>query len=128
MESSYTIDADERLVRLTFSGRVTAEALTSVMKTIGEDPQYRSGMNAVADFRDCSGGAWDYSEIQRFRDYVVRACGVRPRRWASIVRPGEIEAIGRVLIVIAEAAESQIRIQLFENTADAQRWIGGKDA
>lgn len=128
MESSYSIDPNERVVRVTLSGRVTVDALTSLMRRIGEDPQYRSGMHAVADFRECVGGTWDYSEIQRFRDYVVRACGVRPRRWASVVRPGEIEAIGRVLIVIAEAAESQIRLRLFEDPADAHRWILGKDA
>jgi len=127
MESSYSIDPNERVVRLTLKGRVTADALTSLMRTIGEDPQYRSGMHAIADFRGCAGGAWDYSEIQRFRDYVVRACGVRPRRWASVVPPGEIEAIGRVLIVIAEAAESQIRMRLFEDPSDAHRWILGKE-
>lgn len=128
MESSYSIDPNERVVRLTLSGRVTVDALTSLMRTIGEDPQYRSGMHAIADFRECIGGVWDYSEIQRFRDYVVRACGARPRRWASVVPPGEIEAIGRVLIVIAEAAESQIRMRLFEDPSDAKRWILEKDA
>jgi len=128
VESSYSIDPNEQIVRLTLGGRVTVDALTSLMRTIGEDPQYRSGMHAVADFRECIGGAWDYSEIQRFRDYVVRACGARPRRWASVVLPGEIEAIGRVLIVIAEAAESRIRMRLFEDPSDAHRWVLGKDA
>ena len=28
-------------------------------------------MNAIADYREAHGD-WDYSEIQRFRDYVVR--------------------------------------------------------
>jgi hypothetical protein len=128
VESSYSIDPNEQMVRLTLGGRVTVDALTRLMKTIGEDPHYRSGMHAVADFRECIGGAWDYSEIQRFRDYVVRACGARPRRWASVVRPGELEAIGRVLIVIAEAAESRIRMRLFEDPFDAHRWVLGKDA
>jgi hypothetical protein len=126
VESSYAIDEVENLVRLKVGGTLSAERLTTVMKQIGEDPRYRPGMNAIADFRDCV-GAWDYSEIQRFRDYVVRACGAKPRRWASIVRPGEVEAVGRVLIVISEACEARIRMRLFDDLDDARRWVGGED-
>jgi hypothetical protein len=126
VESSYSIDLTENLVRVTLGGTVTAESLTTLMKRIGEDPAYRSGMHAIADFRECV-GMWDYSEIQRFRDYVVRACGARPRRWASLVRPGELEAVGRVLIVISEAAEARIRMRLFDELELAQRWVRGDD-
>ena len=126
MESSYSIDPIENIVRMKVGGRLSAEALTTLMRTIGEDPRYRSGMHAIADFRECA-GVWDYSEIQRFRDYVVHACGVRPRRWASIVQPGELEAIGRVLIVISEAVEVRIRMRLFAEPDDALRWIRGEE-
>lgn len=125
MESSYTIDTVENLVRLKVGGKLSAEALTIFMRQIAADPRYRSGMHAIADFRECV-GAWDYSEIQRFRDFVANACGTRPRRWASVVRPGEIEAVGRVLIVISEAVEAQIRMQLFEDVESAQRWVRGQ--
>lgn len=110
------------LVRLRMGGRLSADALTAVMREIGGAPAYRPGMHAIADFRDCI-GKWDYSEIQRFRDFVANACGTQPRRWASIVRPGELEATGRVLIVISD--ESCIRMQLFEDEASAERWVLG---
>jgi hypothetical protein len=126
VESSYSIDQTENLVRMRVGGTLSAEGLTVLMKRIGEDPLYRTGMHAIADFRECV-GSWDYSEIQRFRDYVVHACGVRPRRWASIVRPGELEAVGRVLIVISEAVEARIRMRLFDDIAEAHRWIRGED-
>jgi hypothetical protein len=126
VQSSYTIDTAENLVRLQVGGQLSAEALTIFMRQIATDPQYRSGMHAIADFRECVGG-WDYSEIQRFRDFVANACGTRARRWASIVRPGEIEAVGRVLIIISEAVESRIRMQLFENVESAQRWVRGEE-
>jgi len=122
---SYSIDPSENLVQMKLGGNLSAEALTTLMKQVAADPLYRSGMHAIADFRDCV-GAWDYSEIQRFRDHVVRACGVRPRRWASIVKPGELEAIGRVLIVISEAVEARIRIRLFDDHAAALRWVRGE--
>jgi hypothetical protein len=127
VESSYSIDPIENLVRMKVGGKLSADGLTTLMRTIGEDPHYRSGMHAIADFRDCV-GTWDYSEIQRFRDYVVRACGARPRRWASIVQPGELESVGRVLIVISEAVEARIRMRLFDEPDEALRWIrGGMD-
>jgi hypothetical protein len=125
VESSYSIDPFENLVRIKVGGRVSADALTLLMREIGTAPAYRSGMHAIADFRECI-GAWDYSEIQRFRDFVTNACGTRPRRWASIVRPGELEAVGRVLIVISEAVEARIRMQLFDDEASAERWIRGE--
>lgn len=124
MQSSYSIDPFENLVRIKLSGTVSAGALTGLMREIAGQPAYRSGMHAIADFRDCI-GTWDYSEIQRFRDFVTNACGSRQRRWASIVRPGEIEAVGRVLIVISEAVEASIRMQLFDDERSAQAWVQG---
>jgi hypothetical protein len=126
VESSYSIDQAEHLVRIKVGGTLSAEGLTTLMRRIGEDPQYRAGMHAIADFRECD-GAWDFSDIQRFRDFVVRACGVRPRRWASVVRPGSLEGVARVLIVISEAVEARIRMRLFESPDDAYRWIRGQD-
>jgi hypothetical protein len=126
VESSYSIDTAENLVRLRVGGKLAAEALTIFMRQIAADPHYRSGMHAIADFRECV-GTWDYSEIQRFRDFVANACGTRSRRWASIVRPGEIEAVGRVLIVISEAVEARIRMQLFEDMESAYRWVRGEE-
>jgi hypothetical protein len=125
VESSYSIDPAENLVRLKVVGELSAEALTKLMRQIASDSYYRTGMHAIADFRECV-GAWDYSQIQTFRDFVTNACGTRARRWASIVRPGELEAVGRVLIVISEAVEARIRMQLFEDQESAQRWIRGE--
>jgi hypothetical protein len=122
VESKYSIDPVENVVRLKWVGQLTVTALTLLMREIAAAPQYRAGMHAIADFRD-SVGVWDYSEIQRFRDFVTNACGTRPRRWASIVRPGELEAVGRVLIVISEAVGARIRMQLFEDELSAERWV-----
>lgn len=126
MESSYSIDPVENIVHMRVGGHLSADALTAVMRNIAADPAYRPGMDAIADFRDCA-GAWDYSEIQRFRDFVVQACGTQPRRWASIVRLGELEAVGRVLIVISEALDTQIRMQLFQDAETAHRWVRGEE-
>lgn len=126
VESTYSIDPLAHLVRMRLGGLLTAEGLISAMRQIAADPRYEPGMHAIADFREC-GGSWDYSDIQRFRDFVVQACGASPRRWASVVRPGGLEAVARVLIVISEAVGSRIQIQLFEDLESAYRWVQSED-
>jgi hypothetical protein len=127
MESSFSIDSAENLVRMHMRGELTAEALTATMNQIAKDDRYRSGMHAVADFRECSGD-WDYSEMQRFRDYVVHVGGVRARRWAAVVKPGTLVAIGHVVILISEAVGASIAMRLFEEPEQALRWVQGRDS
>lgn len=122
MTSSFSIDPTQNLVHVQMRGELTAEALTAAMNQIAKDDRYRSGMHAVADLRDCSGD-WDYSEMQRFRDYVVRIGGVRKRRWAAVVKPGTVAAIGHVVILISEAVGASIAMRLFEDPDAALRWV-----
>jgi hypothetical protein len=126
MAASFSIDPTENLVRMQMRGELTAEALTATMNQIATDARYRSGMHAVADLRGCSGD-WDYSEMQRFRDYVVRIGGVRRRRWAAVVSPGTIAAVGHVVILISEAVGASIAMRLFEDPDAALRWVQEHD-
>lgn len=121
-EPAYSIDAADHLVRVQLAGEVTAERLTTLMKAIAQDARYRPGMDAIADFRHCS-GTWDYSEVQRFRDYVVRIGGTRQRRWAAVFRPGALEAVGHLVILISEAVGASIAMRMFDDPDHALRWI-----
>ena len=82
---------------------------------------------AVADLREAR-GTWDYSEIQRFRDYVARIASREPCRWAAVVSPGTLVAAVHVLIVISEPVADSIRMQIFEDTQSALRWVQNRDA
>jgi hypothetical protein len=126
MESSYSIDPDEFLVRLQVWGELTADGLMQVMGRVGADPRHQSGMPVIADFREAHGN-WDYSEIQRFRDFVARIETPREVRWAAVVVPGTLVAVGHVLILISEAVGTRIRMQLFEESQSALLWIRGSD-
>jgi hypothetical protein len=126
MESQYAIDRVENLVRVTVWGELTADGLIELMNRVGADPQYFPGMNAIADYREARGN-WDYSEVQGFRDYVVRiSAGRQPSRWAAVVRPGALVAVGHVVILISEAVGASIRMQLFESSTSALRWVRGE--
>lgn len=125
MESSYSIQPAENLVRMQVWGELTVDGLIELINRVGADPSYRSGMHAIADLRQ-SFGNWDYSEIQRYRDYVVHIAGSRHCRWAAVVKPGTLVAVGHVLIVISEVVRDSIEMQLFEDPQMALRWVRGE--
>jgi hypothetical protein len=124
MESSYSIDPDEFLVRLKVWGELTADGLMEVMRRVGMDPRHQAGMPVVADLREAHGN-WDYSEIQRFRDFVAQL-QTPEVRWAAVVVPGTLVAVAHVLIVISEAVGTRIRMQLFEDPQSALHWVRGQ--
>jgi hypothetical protein len=126
VESKYSIDASEGLVRLQVWGELRASTLIRLMAQIAADPQHRAQMAAVVDLREAHGN-WDYSEIQLFRDYVARVAKAAelpvPCKWAAIVSPGTLVAAARVLIVISEPLAERIRLRLFEDAQAALRWV-----
>jgi O-acetyl-ADP-ribose deacetylase (regulator of RNase III) len=124
MESSYAIDAREHLVRLKVWGELTAESLIELLNRAVSDPRYVPGMNAIADYREAYGN-WDYSEIQRFRDYLVHLAPPGDVRWAAVMKPGNLAAASHVLILISEAVGSNIKMRIFEEPAAALRWVHG---
>jgi len=123
MESSYSIEPAENLVRMQVTGEVTLESLKSLINQVGKDPHYHPGMHAIADLRH-SHGQWDYSEIQRFRDYLAHIAQQRQCRWAALVKPGAVVAIGYVVILISEGVGIQMR--MFEDPHQALHWIRGE--
>ncbi|HLS79842.1 MAG TPA: hypothetical protein VK025_00360 [Steroidobacter sp.] len=125
-ESSYAIDSQEQLVRIKVWGELTVEGLIELMKHAGADPRYVPGMPAIADYRDAHGD-WDYSDIQRFRDYIVRIAVRKQARWAAVVKPGALAAMGHILILISEAVGCRIRMRLFDEPAAALRWVKESD-
>lgn len=125
VESSYSIEARENLVRFKVWGELTAESLIELLNRAVSDPRYVPGMNAVADYREAY-GSWDYSEIQRFRDYLLHLAPPAEVRWAAVMKPGNLAAAGHVLILISEAVGANIRMRIFEEPAGALRWVNGE--
>jgi O-acetyl-ADP-ribose deacetylase (regulator of RNase III) len=125
MESSYSIEARENLVRFKVWGELTAESLIELLNRAVADPRYVPGMNAVADYREAHGN-WDYSEIQRFRDYLIHLAPPGEVHWAAVMKPGNLAAAGHVLILISEAVGSNIKMRIFEEPAAALRWVNGE--
>src|SRR5688572_30147251 len=125
MESSYAIDARENLVRFKVWGELTAESLIELLNRAVADPRYVPGMHAIADYREAH-GSWDYSEIQRFRDYLMHLAPPVDVRWAAVMKPGNLAAAGHVLILISEAVGSNIKMRIFEEPAAALRWVNGE--
>lgn len=126
MESSYSVDASANLIWLKVWGELTAESLIELLNRARRDPLYVPGMHAIADYREAYGN-WDYSEIQRFRDYILHIAVPCEVRWATLFKPGNLAAAGHVLILISEAVGSDIKLRMFEEPAAALRWVRGED-
>jgi hypothetical protein len=122
MELSYSIDAEEKLLRLQAWGQVTVEGLIDLLNRAQKDPRYTPDMNSLGDYREAH-GQWDYSEIQRLRDYILRVEVPCEVRWAGVLKPGSLAAAGHMLIVISEALGSRIKMRMFDDPQHALRWI-----
>jgi O-acetyl-ADP-ribose deacetylase (regulator of RNase III) len=126
MESSYSIDGGANLVRLQVWGELTAESLIELLNRVRADRQYVPSMRIIADYREAY-GSWDYSEIQRLRDYIMHIAVPCEVRWAGVLKPGNLAAAGHVLILISEAVGAEIKMGMFEEPAAALRWVNGED-
>jgi hypothetical protein len=122
MELSYSIDAQENLLRLQAWGELTVDGLIDVLNRAQADPAFHPGMNSLGDYREAH-GQWDYSEIQRLRDYIMRVEVPCEVRWAGVLKPGSLAASGHVLILISEAVGARIKMRMFDDPQQALRWI-----
>jgi len=122
MELSYSIDAGDKLLRLQAWGEMTVDGLIDLLNRARADPRYTPDMNSLGDYREAH-GEWDYSEIQRLRDYILRVEVPCEVRWAGVLKPGSLAAAGHVLIVISEALGARIKMRMFDDPQHALRWI-----
>jgi hypothetical protein len=126
MESSYSIHPAENLVKMRVWGELTVDGLIDLITRTGQDPAFDPGMNAVADLRE-SHGNWDYSEIQRYRDFVVHVvAGSHKRRWAAVVKPGTLVAVVHITILISDEVRDVLEMELFDEPVRATRWARGE--
>ena len=91
MQTKYLIDQQENLLRLQAWGQLSGDALIDLLNRAQADPHYRPEMNAIADYREAN-GEWDYSEIQKLRDYILRVEVPCEVRWAAVLKPGSLAA------------------------------------
>jgi hypothetical protein len=125
MESNYSIDTKQNLVQMKASGEVTVDGVIDLLNRATGDPRFVPGMCAISDYREAH-GCWDYSEIQRLRDYLLRFPVDRGVRWAGVLKPGELAAAGHLLILISEALDAPVKMNIFEEPEQALRWVRGE--
>lgn len=125
MESNYSIDTQQNLVQLKVRGELTVDGAIDLLNRATADPRFVPGMCAIGDYREAH-GAWDYSEIQRFRDYLLQFPVRRGVRWAAVLKPGELAAAGHLLILISEAVDAPLKMNIFEEPEKALRWVRGE--
>lgn len=112
-------------MRARVAGAISVDSLIKFQNQIGADASYRRDMGVLVDFRESS-GQWDFSETQRYRDYLVRSGAATKSRWAAIVKPGPVAALCNVVIIISEAITARAHMRMFEDPLLAKRWVLGE--
>ncbi len=125
MDFTYSVHPEENLIRARVYGEVTVDGMIDLTLRAGRDTTFRPGMNVIVDLRESS-GSWDYSEIQRYRDFIVHIAREHKRRWATVVRPGDLAGVARMVIVISEPIRQFVELQLFDDPETALQWVRGE--
>jgi hypothetical protein len=121
MESSFSIHETDDLLYVHVRGEVTVDGLIDMVRRSRSHPAFRDGMSSVCDLRE-SHGHWDFSETQRYRDFIVHIAGTHKRRWAMVARPGALAATLHVVILISDQIGHIIQMQVFDDPEKACRW------
>lgn len=94
-----------------------------MMRQIASDPWFNPRLAVLADLRSAT-GEWDYSEVQSFRDFIVRiGRGREAVRWGAVLSPGTLIAACHVVILITDPQACGIHMRLFEDPALAETWV-----
>ena len=83
MDSKYSIDTSEGLVRVQVWGELRADTLIKLMGRIAADPRHRTDMSAIIDLREAHGADDIGVAYDRWREFGIggdrtdrrRCCG-----------------------------------------------------
>lgn len=123
MPITWTLDREARLIRVEVRGEVTVaemiECVTSAADEVGEP-----GYNIVSDHRQIAAPVTK-PQLERL---THRLLALRPvfqdSRWATVVSSPASFGMMRMFAVFLQ--QVPITLEIFSETADAERWAGGK--
>ena len=126
MESRYSIDTQENLLRLQVWGELTADGLIDLLNRAAGGPAVPLGNERASPTTAKRTASGTTRKSRRFRDYILQVEVPCEVRWAAVLKPGSLAAAGHVLIVISEAVGVRIKMRMFDDPQYAMRWIRGE--
>lgn len=120
MPSEYWIDVQHRLVRARAWGIVTHVELTKTRLGIVEDPNFRSDLSQLYDFREVTRSAISAEEVRELGGHSH--FGAKSRR-ALLVAPGATYGLARMFELYREAIGGREQIRVFTSLGEAEAWL-----
>lgn len=120
MGVQYSIDGEDRVVRLTYSGEVTFDEWTAAMRAVFETPEYRPGFRFLLDRRLALSPQLDYVKraVEFTRAHRRRVAG---SRWAVVVSNSSAFGMARFGQELAKGLVKDIWVG--KDIAEAEHWL-----
>jgi hypothetical protein len=120
MPFSYTIDPAAKLIRETWTGRVTPEDLRQISLEEWQDARYCSGISILSDFRDAEVDIsypemFDYSRFLAGHDIVTKQAIVVSRQLGF--------GLARMFELLTEDGALWKSLRIFTDLDQAERWL-----
>jgi hypothetical protein len=126
MGINYSIDAEGRIVRLSYVGEATLEEFQATMIAIFRSTLYRPGFGFLSDRRDSPPATTAYLEggvafIELHQEKLIGA------RWATVVSSPVNFGLSRMAQNLLEAKERFPTLEVFTDIHQAELWLRKTD-
>lgn len=126
MGINYEIDAEARIVRLSYIGDTTPEEYEAAMRAIFRATSYRPGFGFLSDRRDIEPPTAAY--VTRTIDFDQAHQGeLSGARWATVVSSTVNYGLGRMAQNLAESRELAVVPRIFTDLRAAEAWLRETD-
>ena len=123
MGFEWVVDSERELVTIVAAGRVDFESTTDLMRTLANDPRYRSSYPVLVDLRQLDYTA-SMEETHKFADLMAEL-GIFRNRMALVVSSSIHFGVGRQMSALAGRHGRQLEV--FTGMRNALRWLGVAD-
>ncbi len=120
---TYTIDLEHGCIFIKWSGIVKAHDIIAFNREIEQDPDYRSGLNRLADFRQAEVVAESDEMRAVVREVIERRDANEGHRKAAILVSGDLQ-FGRSRMYITMADQTRPELRPFRRLDEAMAWLG----
>ena len=115
---------DERLVRVTFSGSITADDLTLVIReTIQMEANSQSSPDRLVDFGESTNVAVSFANVATIATARREIAPRNPIRTAIVVYNAAQRGYARMFQIVND--HPLVTVRIFESREDAKGWLAG---
>jgi hypothetical protein len=122
MPITFRIDAESGVVYTNVQGLVSADDILEALKSIMGHPEFRPGLNGLADLRNIEGDLFS-GDVRKIAELMIEfRKKIGSSKTAVIVSKDVTFGMARTYQVFAE--KSSIKTEIFRDKDEALQWLG----